>query len=113
MPSTSGSETQLEYSRRTVEKSQVAYEIARGTFQDCAEKQAESNEKLSIPLCQPGEQVLVHRPDTVADGPNPKLISPWRGPFTVRSQLSPVVFRAARDGELAETSVHLGRIKAY
>ena len=25
----------------------------------------------------------------------------------------PVIYRVARDGELAETSVHLGRIKAY
>ena len=55
----------------------------------------------------------MHRPYTVAGGPNPKLISPWRGPFTVCSQLSPVVYRVSRDGELAETSVHLGRIRAY
>ena len=57
--------------------------------------------------------MLVHCPYRVADGPNPKLISPWRGPFTVRSQLSPVIYRVARDSELAETSVHLGRINAY
>ena len=36
-----------------------------------------------------------------------------RGLSTVRSQLSPVFYRVARDGEIAETSVHLGRIKAY
>ena len=54
------------------------------------------------------KQVLVHRPYTVADGPNPKLICPWRGPYTVRSLSSPVIYRVARDGELAETSVLLG-----
>ena len=31
----------------------------------------------------------------------------------MRSQLSPVVYRVARDGELARISVYLGRIKAY
>ena len=113
VPCTSGSETRLNYSRRTVENLQLAYEIARRNLQERADKQSESNEKLSIPQYQPGDQVLVHRPYTVADGPNPKIISPWRGPYTVRSQLSPVIYRVARDGELAESSVHLGRIKAY
>ena len=55
----------------------------------------------------------MHRPYTVANGPNPKVFSLWRGPFTMCSQLSPVIYRAARDGELAETSVLLGRIRAY
>ena len=31
----------------------------------------------------------------------------------MRSQLSPVIYRVARDGDLSEVSVHLGRIKAY
>ena len=53
---------------------QLAYEIARRNLQERAEKQAESNENLSFPQCQPGDQVLVHRPYTVADGPNPKLV---------------------------------------
>ena len=81
---------------------QLAYEIARRNLQERAEKQAESNENLSFPQCQPGDQVLVHRPYTVGDGLNPELISPWRGPFTVRSQLSPVIYRVARDGELTK-----------
>ena len=59
---------------------------------------------------------LQHRPHDAAgatDEPNPNLTSPWRGPFTVRSQLSPVICRVARYGEIAETPVHSGRIKAY
>ena len=113
VPCTSSSATRLDYSRRTAENLQLAYAIARRNLQERADKQSESNEKLSIPQYQPGDQVLVHRPHTVADGPNPKLISPCRGPFTVRLQLSPVIYRVARDGEPAETSVNLGRIKAY
>ena len=73
---TSGSGTRLDYSRRTVENLQLAYEIARRESQERADKQSESNEKLSIPQYQPGDHVSVHRPYTVADGPNPKLISP-------------------------------------
>ena len=113
VPCTSGSGTRLDYSRRTVENVQLANEIARRNLQERADKKSESNEKLSVPQSQPGDQVLVHRLYTVADGPDPKLISPWRGSFTVRSQLPPVIYRVARDGELAETTVHLGRVKAY
>ena len=57
--------------------------------------------------------MLVHRPYTEADGPNPKLISPWRGPFVVRSRLSPVIYRVSRGEQPKETSVHLARIKPY
>ena len=102
VPCTSGSGTRLEYSRRTVENLQLAYEIAPRNLRERADKQQESNEKLSFLQYKTGDQVLVHRPYTVGDGPNPKLISPWRGPFTVRSQLSPVIYRVARDGELVK-----------
>ena len=62
VPCTSGSGTRLNYSRRTVENLQLAYEIARRNLQERANKQSESNEKLLIPQYQPGDQVLVHRP---------------------------------------------------
>ena len=72
---------------------------------------------MSISQYQPGDKLLVHldtpRLYTDADGPNPKLISPWRGPIPARSQLSPVNYRVARDRQLAEASVDIGRIKAY
>ena len=79
VPSTSGSGTRLEYSRLTVEILQLAYEIARRNLQEeRTDEQIESSEKLSIPQYQPGDEVLaqvsVHRPYTVADGPNSKLI---------------------------------------
>ena len=53
------------------------------------------------------------RPYNEADGPNPKLISPWRAPYTVRAQLSPVIYRVTKDGNPAEITVHLGRMKKY
>ena len=75
--------------------------------------QAIANKTLSFLSFKPGEQVLIHRPYTEADGPNPKLISPWRGPHTVRAQTSPVISGVTKDGNPAEITVHLGRKKKY
>ena len=88
VPCTFGSGTRLDYSRRTVENLQLAYEIARRNLQERADKQSESNEKfVDSAISAWGSSVSTPSlPYTVADGPNPKLISPWRGPFTVRSQ---------------------------
>ena len=68
-----GSGTRLGCSRRTVENLQLAYEIASRNLQERTDKQAESKEIVSFPHSQPGYQVLIHRPCTVADGLNPKL----------------------------------------
>ena len=62
------------------------------------DKQAVVNETLSFPSSKTGEQVLVHRPYNEADGPNPKPISPWRGPYTVRAPISPVLYLVTKDG---------------
>lgn len=55
--------------------------------------------------------VLVHCPYPVSYGPDPKLVSPWGDPYCAHPQISPVTYRISKDGELAETTVHLGRIK--
>ena len=89
------------------------YEIARRNLQERAEKQVKSNENKAFPSFQPGDQALLHRPCTAADGPNPQLISPWRGPYVVCSRLSPVIYRVSKGGKPEEMSVHLARIKRY
>ena len=66
-----------------------------------------------FPSYQPGDQVLVHRPYSEADGHKPKLISPLRGPFVVRSRLSPVIYRVSTGNQPEETSAHLARIKPH
>ena len=58
-----------------------------------------------------GDGVLLHRPYDDTDGPNPKLVSPWHGPYTVRAKLSPVIYRVSKPNEPTELSVHLGRMK--
>ena len=60
-----------------------------------------------------GDQVLLHRPHHETDSPNPKLASPWRGPYTIRAQLSPVIYRVSKPNEPAEITVHLGRMKPF
>ena len=113
--STSAPQSQFDYSKQTVKNLQLAYELARRNLKERADKQAVANETLSFPSFKPGEQVLIHRPYsyTEADGPNPKLISPWRGPYTVRAQTSPVIYHVTKDGNTAEITVQFGRMKKY
>ena len=91
--------SQLDYSRRTVENLQLAYELARRNLKERADTQAVENEKLSFPCFKMGDRVLLYRPYHDTDGPNPKLVSPWHGPYTVRAKLSPVIYRVSKPNE--------------
>ena len=113
VPTTFAPQSKMEYTRQTVERLQLAYELARRNLKERADSQASVNATLSFPHFNMGEQVLLHRPPTPTDGPNPKLVSPWHGPYTVRAQLSPVIYCASKDGDSAEITVHLGRLKKY
>ena len=113
VPATPLPQCQLDYSRHTVENLQFAYEMARRNLKERADKQATKNEKLSFPVFKPGDQVLIHRPYHYSDGPNPKLHSPWHGPYTVRTKLPQVIYRVTKEGATTEITVHLGRMKKY
>ena len=113
VPSTCATQTQLDCSKQTVENLQLAYELARRNLRKRANKQVVVNEPLSFPSFKTGEQVIIHRSYNEADGPNPKVISPWRGPHTVGAQMSPVIYRVKKDGNPAETTFYLGRMKKY
>ena len=113
VPATPAPQSRLDYSRRTVKNLQLAYELARRNLKERADKQAVANEELSFPSFVQNDQVLIHRPYQETDGPNPKLNSPWHGPYFVRSQLSPIVYRVSKAGDPVETTVHLGRMKKY
>ena len=103
-----------EFSKTTQENLQFAFELARRNLSERTQKQADQNAKLRpIPVFKPGELVLVYRPYQDSDGPNPKLLLPWRGPYVICSQLSPVVYRVRRQNETGEVSVHLAHIKRY
>ena len=111
VPSTDAPQSQLDYSRRTIENLQVAYELARRNLQERADKQTLENEKWPFPSFKMGDQVLLHRPHHETDSPNPKLASPWHGPYTIRAQLSPVIYRVSKPNEPAEITVRLSRMK--
>ena len=103
-----------DFSKTTQENLQLAFELARRNLSERTQKQAAQNAKLRpIPVYKPGELVLVYRPYQDSDGPNPKLLLPWRGPYVICSQLSPVVYRVRRQNETREVSVHLAHIKRY
>lgn len=73
LPYTSAPQNQLEYSRRTLENLQPAYEWAHRDRKEGYDKQAVSNESLSSPSFKYGYRVLFHRPYHGMDGPNAKL----------------------------------------
>lgn len=103
-----------EFAQHTRDNLQTAFELARRNLTERADKQAENNSKLKpYPVFQPGQEILVYRPYQDSDGPNPKLLLPWRGPYIVCSQLSPVVYRVRLKNDTREVSVHLAHIKPY
>ena len=55
----------------------------------------------------------MYRPYQDSDGPNPKLLLPWRGPYVVCSQLSPVVYRVRLTNDTRQVSVHVDHMKPY
>ena len=57
--------------------------------------------------------MLVYKHHHSTDGPNPKLIQPWRGPYIICSKLSPVVYRIRHPDDTKQVSVHLSGIKSY
>ena len=57
--------------------------------------------------------MLVYKSHYSTDGPNPKLIQPWRGPYIICSKLSPVVYRIRHPADTKQVSVHLVHIKSY
>ena len=100
--------------QNTRDNLQIAFELARRNLTERANKQAAQNAKLpQYPVFKPGQEVLVYRPHQESDGPNPKLLLPWRGPYTICSQLSPVVYRVKRKYDAREVSVHLAHLKQY
>ena len=110
-----GSTTDTEkFTQQTRDNLQIAFELARQNLKERADKQAAQNRKLpQYPVFKSGQKVLVYRPYQESDGPNPKLIMPWRGPYIICSQLSPVVYRVRRAKETREISVHLAHLKPY
>ena len=103
-----------EFSQKTRENLQLAFELARRNLRERLDAKAVANKQSPpYPVFQPGQMVLVHRPLQPSDGPNHKLFMPWRGPYEVCSQISPVVYRVKLPGDTKEVSVHLAHLKLH
>ena len=101
-----------ELAQNTRDNLQIAFELARKNLTERADKQAQQNSKLKpYPVFKIGQEVLVNRPYQDSDGPNPKLLLPWRGSYVVCSQLSTVVYRVRLTNDTREVSVYLAHIK--
>ena len=76
------STTTEEFAHSTREDLQIAFELARRNLSARINKQKASIFKLPpIPEFAPVQKVLAYKPHQSTDGPNPKLIQPWRGPY--------------------------------
>ena len=114
IPDVGRSITTEEFAHSTRENLQIAFELARRNLSELINRQKANNSKLPpIPEFTPGQKVLVYKPHHSTDGPNPKLIQPWRRPYIVCSKLSPVVYRIRRPEDTKQVSVHLAHIKSY
>ena len=93
---------------------QIAFELARRNLTEHATRQVANNGKLApYPVFKPGQKVLMYRPFQDTDGPNPNILLPWRGPYILCAQLSPVAYRVRRTNETRQISVHLAHIKPF
>ena len=85
-----------EFTPNTRDNLQIALHLARRNLTERADKQAEENSKIKpYPVFKKKKsgqkEVLVYRLYQDSDGPDPKLVLPWRGPYAVCSQFLPIV----------------------
>ena len=107
IPHVGRSTTTEEFAHSTRENLQISFELARRNLSKRIDKQKANNSKLPpIPEFTPEQKVLVCKPPHSTDGPNPKLIQPWRGPYIICSKLSPVVYRIRHETSVCTFGPH-------
>ena len=88
IPHVGRSTTTEDFAHSTRENLQIAFELARRNLSERIDKQKANDSKLPpILKFTPGQKVMVYKPHRSTDGPNPKLIQLWRGPFIICSKL--------------------------
>ena len=114
IPHVGRSTTTEEFAHSTRVNLQIASELARRNLSERVDKQKGKNSKLfPTPEFTPERKVLVYKPHQSTDGPNSKLIQPWRGLYIMYFKLSPVVYRIRLPNDTKQLSVHLAHIKSY
>ena len=92
VPQASSPVTAQQYAIQTVQRLQLAYELARQNLQERQQAAEQFNLGKRFLEFDKGDVVLIYHPHyTQNEEDSNKLLSPWRGPYTPRSRLSPVV----------------------
>ena len=103
-----------EFAYSTRKNLQIAFELARRNLSERVDKQKAIHSKLPpIPEFTPVQKMLAYKPHESTDGPNPKPIQSWRGPYIICSELSPVMYRIRLPDDTKQVFVHLINMKSY
>lgn len=102
--------------RKSCWKNKIAFSIWAGTtnLRERADTQAASTKNINFSQLKKKwrfSAIIVQSLHEAEDDENNKLVSPWREPYRVRSNLPAVVYRIAKPGDTTEISVHLGWMK--
>ncbi|CAM9560792.1 unnamed protein product, partial [Choristocarpus tenellus] len=106
--------TVQEYSTKTVENLQLAYELAQRNIGEMVLGNESKNVNHKFPLY--GTRMLSVTSQTTyfsSCTEQKKLLPPWRGPYEVKARITPVVYRVKRLEDQREVTVHLARLKPY
>jgi hypothetical protein len=92
----------------------TAHELISQRVQQAAEERTRVNQKFdNVATYNVGDQVYVYWPpkSSKKDGVSGKLMSPYRGPFTVTHQFNAVSYRVKENSTNKHVSVHVSRMK--
>lgn len=89
----------------------IAFTEAKQNLRNSAEKRAiQYNKKSEEVQLKVGDLVYLYDPSTKI-GESKKLTKPWKGPFRIMEQKSPVNFKIKELNKKAEHIVHVNRLK--
>ena len=102
-----------EYAVALQQRLASAHEVARRHLGKAAERQKRNYDKrVSSKPFRVGDSVWLHHVRR-RKGRNPKLDSPWEGPYLVVSALSDVTYRIQRNRKAKPKVIHADRLKPY
>ena len=102
------------YIKRIQHNMATANELISQRVQQAADERNMVNEQFNkVATYKIGEQVYVYWPpkSSKKDRVSGKLVSPYRGPFTVTHQFNAVSYRVKENGTNKHVSVHVSRMK--
>ena len=108
LPSADVATTAQEYTQKTAEIYVMRMSLQGNVLAKEPRPKQRLTKQSNSMSSKKGDLVLVHSPHAAEDDENVKFVSPWRGPYCVRSQLPTVVYRVEKPGDTTETLCTLG-----